>query len=92
MIKIFIKLFVANIIMKNSKRISICEGIDSRKNDTDYPNSFINMQKQKLLFYLEDEKIATFNKIDEIYKHINQYNTLNIENGQLYKDWNFTHF
>jgi hypothetical protein len=92
MIRIFIKLFVANIIMKNNKRISIYEGIDSRKNDTDYPNIYMNIHKQKLLFYLEDEKIATFNKIDEINKYTIKSNILNIENGQLYKDWNFKHF
>lgn len=84
--KTFIKLFISNLIMKTNKRIKISDGFDETKNETYYPNIYENIQKQKLLFYLENEKIATLHKINELNNY--KYNTNNITNGQLYKDWN----
>jgi hypothetical protein len=74
--------------MKTNKRIKITDGFDETKNETYYPNIYENIQKQKLLFYLEDERITTFNKINEINNNNFKYTKLNINNGQLYKDWN----
>ena len=84
--KIFIKLFISNLVMKTNKRIKIKDGFDETKNETHYPNIYENIQKQKLLFYLEDKRITTLKKMNELNNY--KYNTNNITNGQLYKDWN----
>ena len=90
--KTFIKLFISNLVMKSNRKIRRTDGLDTTKNETTHPNIYENLQKQKLLFYLENEKIATLNKINELNNYNFKYNTLNITNGQLYKDWNFELF
>jgi hypothetical protein len=88
----FIKLFISDFIIRLNKKSYFYQGQDMTKNETEYPKLYEDFEKHKLLRFLENKKITNFNKIDKLNYYNLKYTTLNITNGNLYKDWDFKHF